>query len=122
TKIGPPPNPGPSPAAQIPRTRIQVDGAVALSPDGKWMAGSRGGRVRLFDVRTNEEVRTLAGGVQGGAVSLLFSPDGKWLAASGGTPSSGGTHLPVGPHPNLVFARSRAGSRCGIWHQARGKP
>jgi WD40 repeat protein len=60
---------------------------VALSADGKWTAGSRGGRVRLFDVRTNEEVRTLDGEVQGRAVSLLFSPDGKWLAASGGTPS-----------------------------------
>jgi RNA polymerase sigma factor (sigma-70 family) len=85
--------PGISPAAQIPRTRIRADGAVALSPDGKWMAGSRDGRIRLFDVQTNKEVRALAGEVQGRAVSLVFSPDGKWLAASGGTPSRRGVDV-----------------------------
>jgi RNA polymerase sigma factor (sigma-70 family) len=77
----------PSPAARIPRTRIRVDGDVALSPDGSLLAGSRDGRVRLFDVRTNEEARALAGEVPGSAHALLFSPDGNWLAASGTLPS-----------------------------------
>jgi RNA polymerase sigma factor (sigma-70 family) len=78
-----PPLQKPFPAALIPRTRIRVDGGVALSPDGTRLAGSRGGRVRLFDVRTNEEVQTLAGeGLR--ATHLLFSPDGKRLAGSGG--------------------------------------
>src|SRR5262249_51183176 len=42
------------------------------------------GHIRLFDVRTNEEVRVLAGKVPEPPSSLLFSPDQKWLAATGG--------------------------------------
>jgi RNA polymerase sigma factor (sigma-70 family) len=82
--------PGISPAARIPRTRIQVDGAVVLSPDGTWLAGCRDGRIRQFNVRTNEEVRALAGKVPEPPRSLLFSPDQKWLAATGGGNSQEG--------------------------------
>jgi RNA polymerase sigma factor (sigma-70 family) len=84
----------PSPAARIPRTRIRVDDGVALAPDGTLLAGSRDGRVRIFDVRTNEEVRALAGEGLGSAHALLFSPDGNWLAASGSIPSRNDGKIP----------------------------
>ena len=100
----------PSPAAQIPRTRIQVDGDVALSPDGNLLAGSRDGRIRLFDMRTNEEARALTGEGLGSAHALLFSPDGKWLAASGTIPSR---HDGVKDIPGQGWVR--------VWNLASGE-
>src|SRR5262249_13510031 len=81
----------PLPIDRIPRLRIRVDGVVALSPDGERVAGSRGGRVRMVNLRTTREVRALPGDVPGPATTLMFSPDGRWLAAAGGTPTMGGS-------------------------------
>jgi len=53
--------------------------AIAFSPDGKVLA-SGGGVVKLWDVATRREIRTLAGHVAD-VQSLAFSPDGKTLGA-----------------------------------------
>lgn len=67
--------------------------ALALSPDGKLVAGiggvdytgpkpdaSKSGRIRLVNTETNTEVR-LFGAESIGAAGLVFSPDGKLLAS-----------------------------------------
>lgn len=80
-----PPEPAPQPIAVnpwIPGHQIWVDAGHAVSPDGKWLAGSRNGRVRLIDLATTQ-VRELEGEIRGVAHRLLFSPDGKWLAVAG---------------------------------------
>lgn len=57
-----------------------VQGALAFSPDGKWLA--RGtpevDGVQLFSVESGKLERTIGAGQ---VASLAFSPDGKWLAA-----------------------------------------
>jgi WD40 repeat protein len=57
--------------------------AVALSPDGRWVAtGSQtGGGVKVWDARTGEVVRELI--PQEDGVRVGFSPDGHWLATRG---------------------------------------
>jgi WD40 repeat protein len=57
--------------------------AVALAPDGAWLASASGdGTVRIWDVRTGLERRALRG--HGGAVAALaVAPDGSWLASGG---------------------------------------
>ncbi|HZZ80655.1 MAG TPA: DUF6807 family protein, partial [Gemmataceae bacterium] len=54
---------------------------VAFSPDGKQLAaGNRYGTVRIWDVASRKEVKTITGHM-GEVWSIAFSPDGKTLAA-----------------------------------------
>jgi WD40 repeat protein/serine/threonine protein kinase len=62
------------------RGHRQIIRAVAFSPDGRTIvSGSHDGTVRLWDVATGKERRTLQTG--DATASLAFSPDGKTLAA-----------------------------------------
>jgi sugar lactone lactonase YvrE/tRNA A-37 threonylcarbamoyl transferase component Bud32 len=59
------------------------DGAacLAISPDGKWLAcGGQGGTVKLWDLATGKEPRTLLGH-KSRVNSLAFSADGRLLAS-----------------------------------------
>jgi WD40 repeat protein len=54
--------------------------SLAFSPDGQQLAsGSESGTVRLWDVRTGEQVWSLEG-YASGVKSVAFSPDGQLLA------------------------------------------
>jgi WD40 repeat protein/beta-lactamase regulating signal transducer with metallopeptidase domain len=59
--------------------------SVALAPDGKVLAASSFNAIRLWDIETGKELRTIKG-PPSGLAGLLFSPDGRVLAgrASGG--------------------------------------
>lgn len=59
------------------RTLPLAVGAVAFSSDGKWLAGSSGSSVKIWDLSGTREPQTLAG--QLGARDVAFSPDGKLL-------------------------------------------
>lgn len=50
---------------------------LVFSPDGRFLASSRTGETKLWDVGTWQAVHTFDGGG-----SACFSPDGRWLAAS----------------------------------------
>lgn len=59
-------------------------GAVAFSPDGRWMAHARNGEspeVVLRDYQTHQVIVVLRG-ARGGTEALCFSPDGQTLCAS----------------------------------------
>jgi WD40 repeat protein len=56
--------------------------SVAFSPDGKLLAaGNRYHTVRVWDVATKKEIKTLTGHMSD-VWSIAFSPDGKTLAAA----------------------------------------
>src|SRR5436305_6864779 len=52
----------------------------ALSPDGKTLALGDPYTLRLFDVASGKELRTIRTGERFGSDALTFSPDGKVLA------------------------------------------
>ena len=61
-------------------------GELAFSPDGKFMASSRGFRgfgssdIAIWDLASRKVIRVLHG-ARGGATSICFSPDGQKLYA-----------------------------------------
>jgi WD40 repeat protein len=57
---------------------------VAVSQDGRWIAGGGEGTVELWDARTRQQVRTLRGHT-GLVFTLAFSPDGLFLASGTST-------------------------------------
>src|SRR5207248_1577856 len=87
--------------------------AVTVSPDGRRAAtGSFDKTVKLWDLSTGKELRTLAGpsGHQGLVLSVAFAPDGNRLA-SGGVDNAAklwdpatGTVTATLAHPNHVDA------------------
>jgi WD40 repeat protein/serine/threonine protein kinase len=52
---------------------------LAYSPDGRLLASTEPGAVRLRDAATGKEVRSF----EESAVGVAFSPDGRWLATAG---------------------------------------
>ena len=57
-------------------------GALAFSPDGKWLAtGSDSQVIQIWDVATRQRIRQLRGH-QGKIVRLAFTPDGRTLASA----------------------------------------
>jgi WD40 repeat protein len=59
-------------------------GALAFAPDGRRIASSHKGDVRIWDPRTGEELhRIIAPNGVLGNIALAFAPDGSTLAASG---------------------------------------
>ena len=57
--------------------------AVAIAPDGAWLAsGGRDGSVRIWD-RASGEQRAAFAGHTGGVTAVAIAPDGAWLASSG---------------------------------------
>lgn len=56
--------------------------SVAFSPDGRVLASGSTGMLKLWDVATGKELRTLKGAAHDGD-SMAFSPDGKILVAAG---------------------------------------
>ena len=57
--------------------------AVAIAPDGTWLAsGSRDGTARIWDVANGKERTTLTGH-PGTVTAVAIAPDGSWLATGG---------------------------------------
>jgi hypothetical protein len=83
--------------------------SVAFSLDGRWLAsGSWDKIVKIWEVATGREVRTLAGHTD--LISgLAFSPDGRWLASSSYDGSTGIWNAENGMRAALLIA-TREGS------------
>src|SRR5204862_6141215 len=67
------------------RTRVAGPSLnVAFSPDGRWLAtGGEENTVKIWDVQTGGELRTLRGHT-GDVYTVAFSPeDGRWVASAG---------------------------------------
>jgi len=117
-------------------------GALAFSPDGKWLAAGRYKEVQLLDGKTQKVVATLAGHADA-VRAVAFSPDGKLLAAAGGAPAESGEvvvwavetrerRAVIRGHADCIYAVafSADGARVAtasydklikLWHAATGK-
>jgi len=69
------------PAAPAPRSIF----ALAVSPQGQWVAVARHGVVEILNARTRKRLKTLKG-LTGDVTDLAISPDGQRLAAAAGQP------------------------------------
>ena len=56
--------------------------ALAVAPDGCWLASASGMEVRVWDPETGATRQTLTGHT-GGVGALVVAPDGSWLASAG---------------------------------------
>jgi WD40 repeat protein len=65
----------------IPWPKDQIFGDATFSPDGRFVAASGDGRIKVWEVTTGREFFSSEGKEQGR--TLTFSPDGRFLAASG---------------------------------------
>jgi hypothetical protein len=61
---------------------FQAVNAVAVSPDGTWLATTGNDGVWIWDAATGARLRTLIGHT-GWVLSVAVSPDGTWLATTG---------------------------------------
>jgi WD40 repeat protein len=112
----------PARAEALLRAQAQAGGTfqVALTADGKVLAAAGFNVVRLWDVSTGNELRTIEG-PNNGLFGLTFSPDGRTLAGRGGDGSlflwSAETgkqlhHLKPAPRPRQdTFALAFGGGR-----------
>lgn len=88
--------------------------AVALSPDGRWLATASRNRVRLFDLNA-ADASAPARLIEGAAAPLAFSPDGRWLVAARTAPmraAGAATPTPTTPAANAAATREHA---LGLW-------
>jgi WD40 repeat protein len=93
--------------------------AVAFSPDGRTLATTAGGSIRLWDTATQQEIGTPMTAASGPAHGLAFSPDGTMLATAGGdgtarlwdvaTQQEIGTPMTAGPDALYAVAFSADG-------------
>jgi WD40 repeat protein len=83
--------------------------SVAYSPDGHWaLSGSEGRTLTLWDMQTNQAVRTFEGHTAP-VLTVAFSPDGKYALSGSG-------------RPRLVSAESIAeDNSLRLWDIATGK-
>jgi WD40 repeat protein len=94
--------------------------AVAIAPDGAWLASGAGGRsVRVWDAATGELRATLAGHACR-VRAVAIAPDGAWLASAGDDGSvriwdpatsqsdTARRDLPSGPQSLIHVSASRA--------------
>ena len=58
--------------------------AVAFSPDGRWLATSSAGQLRIFKTGETREARSI--GLQAETSGIAFTPDGRWLVTGVDTP------------------------------------
>ncbi|HUQ71110.1 MAG TPA: hypothetical protein VM165_16405 [Planctomycetaceae bacterium] len=66
-------------AAEMP-SNLNSIWSLAFSPNGRTLAAAgQNGSVKLWDVETRREMKTLAASIPGGARSVSFSPDGTLL-------------------------------------------
>jgi WD40 repeat protein len=59
---------------------------LAISTDGRWIASAAGRSLRIREVSTGKEWKSLSGHQQP-VLDLAFSPDGRWLASAAGASS-----------------------------------
>jgi WD40 repeat protein len=93
--------------------------AVAFSPDGRTLATTADGSIRLWDTATQQEIGAPMTAASGPAHGFAFSPDGTMLAAAGGdgtarlwdvsTQQEIGAPMTAGPDPLYAVVFSADG-------------